>query len=115
MRLDVSVICAEQVVAQKSAPIVEAAIARADEFWRRVKSVDDVVGAFEWLRSYLSCGGLSFYNYVQHPIALAFVLARTGNAEGARREHDRFLEGRSAEDPFSIQIGEMLTKATGIA
>ncbi|WP_126220640.1 hypothetical protein [Burkholderia vietnamiensis] len=113
--LDVSLICGEQVVAQKSAPIVQAAIARADEFWRLVNSIEDVVGAFEWLRSYLSSGGLGFYNYVQHPIALAFVLARTGNADGARRELDRFLEGRSAEDPVSIRLGEMLTKATGMA
>jgi len=110
--LDVSLIRGEQVVAQKSAPIVETAIARADDFWRRVNSVDDVAAAFEWLRGYLSNGGLGFYNYVQHPIALAFVLARTGDAIGSRRELDRFLGRRSPEDPVSIRLGELLTKAT---
>lgn len=112
--LDVSIIRGEQVVDQKSAAIVETAIARADEFWRRVNSVEDVVAAFEWLRGYLSTGGLGFYNYVQHPIALAFVLARMGDAVAARRELDRFLAQRSPEDPVSIRLGELLTKATCI-
>lgn len=113
--LDVCLIRGEQVVAQKSATIVETAISRADEFWQRVNSVEDVVAAFEWLRGYLSSGGLGFYNYVQHPIALAFVLARTGDAVGARRELDHFLRQRLPEDPLSIRIGELLAKATCIA
>ncbi len=33
----------------------------------------------------------------------------------ARRELDRFLERCSVEEPVSIQLGEMLAKATGIA
>ncbi|WP_213776841.1 hypothetical protein [Caballeronia sp. dw_276] len=110
--LDVSLIRGEQVVVQKSAAIVDMAIARADEFWQRVNSVDDVVAAFEWLRGYLSTEGLSFYNYVQHPIALAFVLARLGDVVGARRELDRFLARRLPEDPLSIRLGELLAKAT---
>ncbi|QET01768.1 hypothetical protein FOB72_06720 [Cupriavidus pauculus] len=113
--LDISVIRGERFVAEKSSTVVEASIARADEFWRPVNSVEDVVGAFEWLRSHLANGGLGFYNYTQHPIALAFVLARIGDADGARRELDRFLEGRSAEDPVSLQLGRMLTRATSIA
>ncbi|GJH05705.1 hypothetical protein [Paraburkholderia terrae] len=84
--MDVSLIRGEQAALQSSAAIVERAVARADEFWRRVHSVEDVVGAFEWLRGYLSTGGLGFYSYVQHPVALAFVLARTGNLVGARQE-----------------------------
>lgn len=99
-------------VAQKSAPVVKAAIVRADEFWRRVNSVEDVVAAFEWLRGYLSSEGLGFYNYVQHPIALAFVLARTGDAVGARQEMDRFLVRRSPEAPASMRLCELLIKAT---
>ncbi len=113
--LDLSLIRGEQMVAQKSAPIVKTAIVRADEFWRRVNSVEDVVPAFEWLRDYLSNGGLGFYNYVQHPIALAFVLARTGDAVGARRELDRFLVRRSPEDSVSRRLGELLIKATSVA
>ena len=113
--LDVSLIRGEEVAAQKSAAIVETAIARADEFWRRVNSVEGVVAAFEWLRGYLSTGGLGFYNYVQHPIALAFALARRGDAVGARRELDRFLARRSPDDPGSVRLGELLTKATCIA
>jgi hypothetical protein len=113
--LDVSLIRGERVVAQKSAAIVETAIAQADEFWRRVNSVEDVVAAFEWLRGYLSTGGLGFYNYVQHPIALAFALARIGDAVGARRELDRFLTQRTPDDPVSVRLGELLNKATRIA
>jgi len=114
--LDVSLIRGEQAAFQSSPAIVEKAVARADEFWRRVNSVDDVVGAFEWLRGYLSTTeGLGFYNYVQHPVALAFVLARTGNLVGARQELDRFLAGRSPEDPVSIRLGELLTGATHAA
>jgi hypothetical protein len=60
---------------------------------------------------YLSKGGLGFYNYVQHPIALAFALAKMGDAVGARRELDRFLARRSPDDPVSIRLGELLSKA----
>ena len=73
-------------------------------------SIEDVVAAFEWLRAYLSTGGLGFYNYVQHPIALAFVLAKTGDVAGARRELDRFLEGRSPDDTVSIRVRELLSE-----
>ncbi|RKF30558.1 hypothetical protein BCY88_12910 [Paraburkholderia fungorum] len=109
--LDVSLIRGENIVVQRSAAIVDKAVARADEFWRRVNSIEDVVAAFEWLRGYLSTGGLGFYNYVQHPIALAFVLARGGDVAGARRELDRFLARRSPEDPVSIRLSKLLTEA----
>ncbi|MGR3908199.1 hypothetical protein Q3A80_14240 [Burkholderia sp. SR8] len=108
--LDISVIHGERGVADRAAVVVKTAIARADELWQRVESIEDVVAAFEWLRAHLSSGGLGFYNYVQHPIALAFVLAKTGDAAGARRELDRFLEGRSPDDTVSTRLRELLSK-----
>ncbi|QTO45136.1 hypothetical protein [Burkholderia latens] len=89
---------------------MKTAIERADKLWQRVESIEDAVAAFEWLRAHLSSAGLGFYNYVQHPIALAFVLAKTGDAAAAHRELDRFLEGRSPDDAVSVRVRELLSK-----
>ncbi|WP_143062435.1 hypothetical protein [Paraburkholderia diazotrophica] len=110
--LDISVIRGEQPLVLMAPGIVEMAISRADELWRRVNSLEDVVAAFEWLRGYLSSGGLGFYNYVQHPIALAFVLAKIGVDAGARKELEIFLKGRSPEEPVSVRVRKLLSEAT---
>ncbi|QYD68242.1 hypothetical protein KZJ38_18555 [Paraburkholderia edwinii] len=89
--MEISLIHGEQAIVQSSAAVVEKAVACADEFWQRVNSIEDVVAAFEWLRRYLSKGGLGFYNYTQHSVALAFVLAKIGDEDGSRRELSRFL------------------------
>lgn len=109
--LDISLIRGEKVVVQRSATVVDTATTRANEFWGRVNSIEDVATAFEWLQIRLSTGGLGFYNYVQHPIALAFALARVGEVAAARSELERFLAGRSLQDPVSIRIGKLLTEA----
>ncbi|WP_322023753.1 hypothetical protein [Burkholderia sp. BCC1977] len=58
---------------------------------------------------------LGFYNSVQHPVALAFVLAKIGDATGARLELDRFLEGRSPDDQISMRIGALLNMVAAAA
>lgn len=108
--LDISINHGERRIAERSAAVVKTAIERADKLWQRVESIEDAVAAFEWLRAHLSSAGLGFYNYVQHPIALAFVLAKTGDAAAAHRELDRFLEGRSPDDAVSVRVRELLSK-----
>ncbi|MDR8729546.1 hypothetical protein FEQ05_03000 [Burkholderia pseudomultivorans] len=109
--LDISLIRGEQAFVRVAPRIVEMAVSRADELWRRVNSLEDVVAAFEWLRGYLSGGGLGFYNYVRHPLALAFVLAKVGDDAGARRELELFLKGRSPEEPVSVRVRKLLSEA----
>jgi hypothetical protein len=109
--LDISLIRGEQAIVLAAPGIVEMAVSRADELWRRVNSLEDLVPVFEWLRGYLSSGGLGFYNYVQHPIALAFVLAKVDHDAGAHQELELFLKGRSPDEPVSVRVRKLLSEA----
>ncbi|WP_423394986.1 hypothetical protein [Burkholderia sp. LMG 21824] len=108
--LDINLTCGEHALVLSAPQIVEMAVSRADELWRRVNSLEDLVRAFEWLRGYLSSGGLGFYNYVQHPIALAFVLAKVGRDAGAYQELEHFLKGRAPDEPVSVRVRKLLSE-----
>ena len=82
--------------------VVPLAIAQAREFWGRCQRTDDLLDAFHWLKQYYaSAGGHAFYNFVQHPLALAFVYARAGRMEDAMAELDQYAlagDERTKED-----------------
>lgn len=78
-------------IRERAFEVVSNAVIRAREFWDRSRRIADLPAAFDWLRSYLSTGGLGFYNYVQHPIAHAFVLSATGRLADANSELERFI------------------------
>ncbi len=98
-------------IRERVATVVPSAVARASDFWNRFRAVSDLPAAFAWLQSYLSTGGLGFYNYVQHPIALAFVYARNSQPRQAQIELEKFLEGRSLSDKLAVRLRELLTLA----
>lgn len=110
--LDVSLIRGEQALVQMAPRIVETAVSRSDELWRRVHSLPDVIAGFEWLRGYLSGGGLGFYNYTQHPIALAFVLAKIGDKARAQQELEHFLKAQIVDDSVSDRVRKLLAEAS---
>jgi hypothetical protein len=95
--LDMSYIRGADQVAQKSTDVLRAAVSQAHRFWSSARSISELPQAFECVKRHLSTSGLGFYNYTQHPVAYAFVLARTGNANAAREELDRFLSSCRSE------------------
>ena len=77
---------------ESSAPsILRAAIPKAELFWSQARSIAELPDAFERVRQHLSTGGLGFYNYIQHPLAYAFVLAMNGKPDAAEKEFQRYL------------------------
>ena len=76
---------------EKCAPdILRAAIPKAESFWNAARSITDLPGAFERVRQHLSTGGLGFYNYTQHPLAYACVVAMNGKPDAAEEEFRRY-------------------------
>ncbi|MDT3722886.1 hypothetical protein, partial [Pseudomonas oryzihabitans] len=79
-----------EVIASKAPEALSKATAEAELFWGNARSISDLPRAFEQLKQHLSSGGLGFYNYVQHPLAYAFVLAMNSNPQAAEEEFRRY-------------------------
>ena len=79
-------------IAARAPQVVPLAIAQARQFWNRCQRTDDLLDAVQWLKQYYApAGGLGFYNFVQHPLALAFVYARAGRTADAMAELDQYV------------------------
>ena len=87
---DISYSYGPETIAKCAPDILRAAIADAESFWSAARSIADLPGAFERVRQHLSKGGLGFYNYTQHPLAYAFVLAMNGKPDAAEEEFQRY-------------------------
>ena len=71
--------------------VVRTAVTQADTFWNEYRTTGRLRDAFIWLRQYYATHeGLGFYNFVQHPLALAFVYAMAGDLEEAYRELEEY-------------------------
>jgi hypothetical protein len=70
---------------QAAVASAEASLRAATKFWEQVHDERDLLGVVEMLRS-RPVVRFGFDNYVQHPVALAFTLARVGRVEDARTE-----------------------------
>ncbi len=78
---------------ERCAPdILRAVIPKAESFWNLARSIADLPCAFERGRQHLSTGGLGFYNYTQHSLAYAFVLAMNGKPDAAEEEFQRYSQ-----------------------
>jgi hypothetical protein len=91
--------------------VVPAAVLRARDFWDRSKQIADLPNAISWLRSYLSSGGLGFYNYVQHPLTLAFVYSMEGRSADAQIELGRFLHQHDVSDETKDKLHRLVEGA----
>ncbi|WP_175500761.1 MULTISPECIES: hypothetical protein [unclassified Duganella] len=71
--------------------VISHAILRAESFWSMASSLENLPAAIDWLKAYLSPGGLGLYRYTQAPLAIAFVLAKVGRSNEARLAFAQFL------------------------
>ncbi|MGY4638308.1 hypothetical protein [Pseudomonas sp. TE24901] len=94
--LDISYSYGPETIAKCAPDILRAVIPTAESFWNSARSIADLPSAFERVRQHLSTGGLGFYNYTQHPLAYAFVLARNGKPDAAEQEFQRYSPRLSA-------------------
>ena len=94
LSLDVSYYDGVNPVRDSAPMMVPRAIAQARDFWSRSRATGQLLSAFDWLKSYYAeHRGLGFYNFVQHPLALAFVYARVNRMTEAHAELAKYLEG----------------------
>ncbi|NWB69565.1 hypothetical protein HX839_24990 [Pseudomonas sp. I8001] len=89
---DISCSYGPDAIATSAPNILRAAIPKAESFWDEARSIADLPGAFERVKQHLSTGGLGFYNYIQHPLAYAFVLAMNGKPDTAEEEFQRYSQ-----------------------
>lgn len=70
--------------------VVGQAVEEATKFWQMCHQIDALPDAIKWLKAYYSEGkGLTFYNYTQHFLTVAFLLKRSGRPEEAIAELER--------------------------
>jgi hypothetical protein len=80
---------------ERGPQVVRKGVDQAQTFWARSKRLPDLLGAFEWLKDYYGTRrGMGFYNFVQHPVALASVLAFLGRTTEAVAELERYGPAR---------------------
>jgi len=80
-------------VAQLVPSVMQEAVIQAGHFWESACSIDQLPEVFAGVKRHLSSGGLGFYNFRQHPIAYAFVLAMNGHPDLAEAEFQKYTEG----------------------
>lgn len=111
-KLDMSYTYGPEQISLRAPDVIRDAVPRADEFWARSRSIHELPSAVEWIKRYLSTG-LGFYNYVPHPIAYAFILAKTGNLALAQAELDKYLISSGASDLAREKLEVVLIAASG--
>lgn len=79
-------------IAQKAPAAISMALGQAEPFWGSAKSIAELPNVYEGIKRHMSGGGLGFYNFVQHPLAFAFVLAKVGRHEEAESELSRYVQ-----------------------
>lgn len=97
---------------ERNAPAaISKALIVARILWEAAKSIPELATAFISTKQLMSTGGLGFYNYVQHPLAFAFVLAKLGQSEPANAEFARFLRSDMSSTVVE-RLREMLSDCT---
>ena len=77
----------EKPIRQAHGRVLAAAFPQALEFWRFCETTDGLWEAIRWVKQRLAASdGLGFYNYTQHTLTVAFLLARAGRYDEAVRE-----------------------------
>lgn len=83
----------------------------AEKFWASATVLADLPAVFGAVRDYYSINpGLGFYNFIQHPIAYAFSLAKVGRLGEALMEIERFHHLRDSPR-IEARIRELLLAA----
>jgi len=96
-------------IVDRAADVVAGAVARARALWAMGHALDDLIRAFDWTKKYYAATpGLGFYNFVQHPVALAFTYARLGKLAEANRELDEYWTDR---DELKAELRRLVADA----
>jgi hypothetical protein len=99
-------------IRRRAPQIVPAAVVQATELWQKYRTADGLVEAFLWAKQYYAAyRGLGFYNMTQHPLALAFAYACSGDLEKANREIDEHGPGLDADEDAKLR--QRLAAAAG--
>lgn len=84
---------------------------KAEKFWASATVLPELPAVFDAVRNYYNASpGFGFYNFVQHPIAFAFTLAKVGRLGEALIEIERFCHLRDSP-AIESRIREMLSAA----
>lgn len=97
-----------EIIASKALEVLSKATAETESFWSNVRLIFELPRAFEQLKQHLSSGGLGFYNYVQHPLAYAFVLTMNGNPQAAEKEFRNY--GSHTPESVRQKLHALLTE-----
>jgi hypothetical protein len=101
-----------QAIQECAREVVRAAVAQATSFWDEYRTPDRLLDAFKWLKQYYATPGLGFDNFVQHPLALAFVYARAGDLVQAYRELEQY---GPLDDGVTEKLRRLLADTVGAA
>ena len=88
----------------------EASLGEATRFWEQVHDERDLLRMVEMFRS-RPVVRFGFDNYVQHPVALAFTLARVGRVEDARTELQRAHAYSTGSAAVRSRLDQLLENA----
>jgi hypothetical protein len=97
---------------KKAARVTRQALELALPWFEGVQTLADLAREFEAKkrRPFVRFG---FYNYVQGPLAYAFVLARVGRWTDAEAEISRYLEASRAREPIRERLLQLLREQRG--
>ena len=110
--LDMSFIWGINAISQKAPTVMQEAVARASRFWATANTLSKLPTAFEALKLHLSrSDGLEFYNFSQHPVAYAFVLAMNGRVDEGKQEMEKFIGADRYVEKTEKHLRELFEQA----
>jgi hypothetical protein len=104
-----SYIYGEEPIKRMHRAVVSTSVGLAKRFWSTCPTVETLPDVVEWLRRYLSDGqGLGFYNYVQAPLAAAFIAAKNADMAQALAELEKFIDGHELSTDTAKRLRQLL-------
>ncbi len=101
----------EQHLAEHVEEIALAGLRRAEEFWRRFRTVRDMPDAVEWWKASFDKGGRYFLMKGNLQLTYAFSLAVNGRMQEARSTLEAYLERPMAREKHAAQLRQLLEDA----
>jgi hypothetical protein len=99
---------------KEAARVARRALESALPWFEGVSTLADLAREFEAKKQRPSVR-FGFYNYVQGPLAYAFLLARLGRWADAEAEISQYLEGSRARQPVKDRLLQLLSEQRGCA
>lgn len=90
-------------IRERAPQVVEGAVAVAKLLWDKHRTINSLLEGFMWAKQYYKTD-VGFYMRVQHPLALAFVYAKSGELEKANRELDEHGPGLDDDENEKLRL-----------